>query len=224
MRLLLAEDTVDLSNALCAVLRHDGYEVDAAYDGVQATELIDAGGYDGIILDIMMPRKDGMQVLRELRAMNITTPVLMLTAKTELNDKVDGLEAGADDYLTKPFAMRELLARVHSMTRRAGDYSDKELRFGSLTLRSGTYELSAENSVRLSVKEFELMRALMLAGGRELGARYLFDNVWGGEKDASPDVVRVYISFLRTKLASVSADCVIRGEKDGPFCLARTGV
>ena len=147
MKLLLAEDTLDLNRVITAGLKHSGFEVDQAYDGEQALNYIYSSGYDAIILDIMMPKKDGLEVLRELRNSNIVTPVLMLTAKSEIDDRVEGLDAGADDYLSKPFAMKELFARVRAMTRRKKEYSDAVLNFGDFTLDSETFELRSENSI-----------------------------------------------------------------------------
>lgn len=219
MKLLLAEDTQDLNHALVTVLRYQKYDVDPAYDGEEAMNLIEKNGYDGIILDIMMPKKTGLEVLKEMRARNITTPVLLLTAKSEVDDRVQGLDAGADDYLTKPFAMKELLARVRSLVRRGREYNSKEFHFGDLVLKSESLELTSENTVRLSMKEFELMQQLMLNEGKELSTEYLLEHIWGEEPDAGPDTVWLYINFLRGKLASVSSSATITGESGGSFAL-----
>ena len=162
MKLLLAEDTRDLNQALTAILEHEGYQVDPVFDGAAALEKLLASPYDAAVLDIMMPKMDGIEVLREIRKVHILTPVLLLTARAEIDDRVAGLDAGADDYLTKPFAMKELLARVRALTRRKSSYGTKELAFADVRLDADTFELSAENSVRLSLKEFELMQALIL--------------------------------------------------------------
>jgi DNA-binding response OmpR family regulator len=219
MRLLLAEDTVDLSRAEVAVLSHEGYDVDPAYDGEQALEMIQAGAYDGVILDIMMPKKDGLEVLTEMRKRGITSPVLLLTAKAEVDDRVTGLDLGADDYLTKPFAMKELLARVRSMTRRKTDYSAKELSIGDVRLNSDSFELVSENTVRLSIKEFELMQALILNSDRPLATDYLISRIWATEPDANADTVWLYISYLRNKLESIDSRVRITGERGGSFTL-----
>ena len=166
MKLLLAEDTHDLNRAISAVLTHEGYSVDSVYDGMKAYESIKENSYDGIILDIMMPKMNGLEVLTEIRKNRITTPVLLLTAKAEIDDRVNGLDAGADDYLTKPFAMKELMARVRSLTRRRNDYASRDLHFEDLILRADSFELSAQNTVRLSIKEFELMQTLILHAGK----------------------------------------------------------
>ena len=162
MKILLAEDTRDMNHVLTAALTHEGYDVDSAFDGEEALDFVRTNGYDAMVLDIMMPKKDGLQVLKELREENIVTPVLLLTAKAEVDDRVNGLDAGADDYLTKPFAMKELLARVRAMTRRKTEYAAKKLQYGDFSLDDEKFELSCENSVRLSVKEFELLQALKI--------------------------------------------------------------
>ncbi len=219
MKIMLAEDTRDLNRALTAVLNHEQYEVDSAFDGVEAMEYIMKNTYDVIILDIMMPYKDGLTVLRELRAMNITTPVLMLTAKAEIDDRVTGLDAGADDYLTKPFAMKELMARVRSLSRRYSASATKELRYEDIVLNTDSFELSSGNSVRLSAREFELMQILILNSGRELDTKYLLEHVWGGEEDAQPDTVWLYISYLRGKLQAIDSKTEITGKRGGSFRL-----
>lgn len=219
MKILLAEDTRDMNHVLTAALTHEGYDVDSASDGEEALNYVKTNGYDAMILDIMMPKKDGLQVLRELREANIVTPVLLLTAKAEVDDRVEGLDAGADDYLTKPFAMKELLARVRAMTRRKTEYAAKKLRFGDFSLNDENFELSCENSVRLSVKEFELLQALILNQGHEVSTQYLLEHVWEGMEEAGPDTVWLYISYLRGKLSSVASGVKIAGEKGGNFLL-----
>lgn len=220
MKVLLAEDTVDLNNALTMVLRHEGYDVDSTLDGEQATEKLGEDAYDCIILDVMMPKKDGIQVLRDLRAMNIITPVIMLTAKSEIEDRVAGLDAGADDYLTKPFAIKELLARVRALTRRKTEYSSADLSFGDVSLHSASFELSSENSVRLSIKEFELMQTLMLSTGHSVGPKYLVEHVWDNDGDAGDDTVELYISYLRRKLKAIASSVTIDGNNDEGYCLS----
>jgi len=214
-KLLLAEDTRDLNRALTTVLEHEGYEVVAAYDGEEALEHLSQETFDGVVLDIMMPKKDGLQVLSEMRRDGIYTPVLLLTAKAEVDDRVMGLDAGADDYLTKPFAMKELLARVRSMTRRRGDYASQRISFEDISLDGQTFELSAGNAVRLSVKEFELMQALMLNAGRTLSDSFLLSHVWSKEPEADKDTVRLYVSYLRGKLKSVGSSVTIRSSDTG---------
>ncbi|MCR5638678.1 MAG: response regulator transcription factor [Lachnospiraceae bacterium] len=221
MKLLLAEDTKDLNRAVSAILAHDGFEVDSTFDGEEALEHIKNNTYDGIILDIMMPKMDGLEVLRELRNLNIMTPVMLLTAKAEVDDRVNGLDAGADDYLTKPFAMKELLARIRAMTRRKSDYTQKQLTFSDVTLSSGNFELKCENTVSLSNKEFELMQLLILNAGKDLDNNYIIERVWPDNEKADENIVYLYISYLRGKLESVASRTQIVGDKGGSYCLVR---
>ena len=218
MKILLAEDTADLNKVICAVLAHEGYDVDPAFDGEEAMEHINKEGYDCMILEIMMPKKDGIEVLREVRAKNILTPVIMLTAKSEIDDRVAGLDAGADDYLSKPFAMKELLARVRAMTRRKTEYTQKDLTFNDVQLHSQTFELASENSVRLSVKEFELMQLLMLNKDRAVSIEYIMDQIWSREPDVQPDTVWLYISYLKRKLKAIASETEITGERHCARC------
>ena len=223
MKILLAEDTRDMNHVLAAALTHEGYDVDSAFDGEEALDFVRTNGYDAMVLDIMMPKKDGLQVLKELREENIVTPVLLLTAKAEVDDRVNGLDAGADDYLTKPFAMKELLARVRAMTRRKTEYAAKKLQYGDCSLDAEKLELSCENSVRLSVKEFELLQALILNQNHEVSTQYLLEHVWDGAEEAGPDTVWLYISYLRGKLRSVASNVEIEGERGSSFRLTEAG-
>ncbi len=222
MKLLLAEDERELSRAVCTVLGHFGYETDAAYDGEEAAALAAGNSYDCILLDIMMPKKDGITVLQEIRQSGNVTPVILLTAKSQVEDRVDGLDAGADDYLTKPFAVKELVARVNSLLRRAGAYTPTKLTMGNVQLNTEEQELSAVNSVRLSRKEAQLMQLLLLNQGKSFTTQELYERVWHDEPEGSLDLVWVYISYLRKKLSAIAADLQIEGEKDGSFRL-RTG-
>lgn len=204
-KLLLAEDTHDLNRALTMVLEHEGYEVTSVYDGEEAANRLANDSFDGAILDIMMPKRSGLEVLAQMRSEGNYTPVLLLTAKAEIDDRVAGLDAGADDYLTKPFAMKELMARVRSMTRRISDYGSQHLTYEDLTLDAETFELSSANAVRLSVKEFALIHTLVLNAGRDLSIDYLLGHVWDQEPDAGEDMVRLYVSYLRDKLKWVGS-------------------
>lgn len=218
-RLLLAEDTRDLNRALTTVLEHEGYEVTSAFDGEEALAHIEKERFDVLVLDIMMPKKDGLQVLSQIRSEGNVAPVLLLTAKAEVDDRVTGLDAGADDYLTKPFAMKELLARVRSMTRRREDYEGQPLSFEDILLNGQTFELSAANAVRLSVKEFELLQTLMMNTDHELTVDYLLGRVWHKESDAQEDTVRLYVSYLQSKLKWVGSHVTICAS-DGGYRLA----
>ena len=220
MKILLAEDTKDLNRAVTAILTHEGYDVTSAYDGQEASDYLQQDSFDVIILDIMMPKKDGLQVLQELRGHGIVTPVRMLTAKTEVDDRVTGLDMGADDYLTKPFAMKELIARVRSLTRRMRDYNDDHIQYADITLDSASFELTSGNTVRLSIKEYELMRTLILNKDVDLSTQYLIEHVWKNE-DAQADTVWLYISYLRAKLMSIGSSVQINGQRGGSFRIAQ---
>ncbi len=217
MKILLAEDTQDLNRNITTILKTQDYDVDNVFDGEEACEHINTDSYDCIILDIMMPKKDGISVLKEIRARHIVTPVLLLTAKAEIDDRVDGLDAGADDYLSKPFAVKELLARVRALMRRQSVGADEEISMGNVLLTPSTQSLSARSSVRLSNKEFELMSVLLLNQDVELSTEQLLDRVWKVEGDANEDTAWLYISYLKRKLDMIGADISISGEKGGSF-------
>lgn len=219
IRLLLAEDTRDLNRALVTVLEHEGYEVTPTYDGAEALEQLEREPFDVIVLDVMMPKLTGLEVLAQLRQSGIVTPVLLLTAKAEIDDRVAGLDAGADDYLTKPFAMKELLARVRTLTRRAA-IDHGALTFDDLTLDVGSNELRAQNSVRLSVKEFELMQVLLRNPTYKLGTDYLLGSVWADEEDADVDTVELYISYLVGKLKWAGSSVMVVGSSGEGWRLA----
>ncbi len=220
MRLLLAEDEQDLSKALCAILKHNNYSVDAVYNGQDALDYGLCENYDGIILDIMMPKKNGIEVLTELRKSGVDTPVLILTAKSEVDDKILGLDSGADDYLTKPFAMGELLARIRALTRRKADFTPNLLTSGNLSLNRESFELSVEEeSIRLGNKEFQMMEMLMSNPGRLISTEQFMERIWGYETEAEINVVWVYISYLRKKLASLKANLEIKAVRGVGYTL-----
>lgn len=219
MKILLAEDTKDLSYAVSVLLTREGYEVDAVYDGQEALNNILTNGYDAVILDIMMPKMDGISVLTEMRSRHIITPVMLLTAKADIDDRVAGLDAGADDYLPKPFAMKELLARVRAMLRRGTDYSSDMLTYNDLKLNGTDLTLSSNNTVRLSLKEYELMRELMQNPDTPLSTSWLIEKVWKNESDCGEDTVWLYISYLKNKLRAIVSPVSIMGDKGGEFTL-----
>jgi len=221
MKILLAEDEKALSDAEVAVLRHFGYEVTPAYDGEAAWESAQADSYDCIVLDIMMPKMDGIEVLKKIRASGDVTPVIMLTAKTEVDDRITGLDAGADDYLTKPFAMGEFLARIRSMTRRAGAFTPKELKLGNVILNVAEQELSSASAIRLGSKEMKLMKFLMQNEGKELSTDEILARVWDDEPDVSRDIVWMYISFLREKVEAIHGNVEIDGTEGGSYKIVR---
>ncbi len=214
MRLLLAEDEQELSRALVALLKHNHYSVDAVFNGQDALDYLETENYDGAILDIMMPKMDGLTVLKKIRASGNSVPVLLLTAKSEIDDRVNGLDSGADDYLTKPFAMKELLARIRAMTRRQTETTDSILRFGNLSLDRTTFQLaSPKASCRLGNKEFQMMEMLMIRPGQVISADQFMDKIWGFDSEAEQNVVWTYLSYLRKKLTMLGASVSIKATR-----------
>ncbi len=206
MKILLIEDETLLVDSIAAILRGKGFEVETVYDGESGAQYAELGVYDLLILDVMMPKMDGYTVARQVRAKHLGTPILMLTARSSLEDRITGLNAGADYYLTKPFDMRELLACINALLRRQGAQVD-EVTFGNtaLDLASATL-ICSTNSIPLSSKEFDIMRALLQSGGRNLTKEVLLARVWGYDSDAVENNVEVYIGFLRKKLASIGSN------------------
>ena len=220
MRLLLAEDEKDLSRALCAILKHNNYSVDAVYNGQDALDYGLDENYDGIILDLMMPKKNGLEVLRELRSKGISTPVIILTAKSEVEDRILGLDTGADDYLTKPFNMGELLARVRALTRRKSEFSPNVMTFGNISLNRESFELTCgEESLRLGNKEFQMLEMLISNPGRLISTEQFMERIWGYDTDAEINVVWVYISYLRKKLSSLGCNVEIKAVRGVGYTL-----
>ncbi len=220
MKLLIAEDEHEISRALKVILEHNKYTVDVVDNGIDAIDYILGGCYDCIILDIMMPGKDGLQVLQELRAHHVPTPVLLLTAKSELGDRVAGLEAGADDYLPKPFATTELLARVRALLRRSGNYVPDILTVGNLSLNCSTYELSTPGqAVRLNNKEFQLIELFLRNPQKVFSTEQLMERIWSWESDAEINVVWTNIAYLRKKLDLLKATVEIRSIRGVGYCL-----
>ena len=210
MKLLLAEDEKDLSNTIKRVLQINNYDVDAVYNGEDALDMLEYTTYDGVILDVMMPKMDGLTVVKKMRARKDNTPVLILTAKAEIDDKVLGLDLGADDYLTKPFVIKELLARIRALTRRTGDVTTT-LSCGNVTLNPGTFELStSESSVRLTSKEYKLVELLIRNQGVLLSTDKIMNSVWEFDSEAEINVVWVFISAIRKKLEKINANCEIK--------------
>lgn len=220
MRLLLAEDEMALSKALKAILERNNYSVDAVYDGQAALEYLEADNYDGIILDIMMPKIDGITVLKEIRSKGNLIPVLLLTAKSEVDDKVLGLDAGANDYLTKPFHSRELLARIRAMTRAQIAQPNSQLQMGNVTLNRATFELSTPSgSFRLANKEFQMMELMMSNPKNLISSERFMEKIWGYDSEAEINVVWVYISYLRKKLTALHADIQIKATRNAGYSL-----
>ena len=220
MRLLLAEDEEALSKALVTILKHNNYAVDAVFDGQQALDYLECGIYDGLILDLMMPKVDGITVLKTIRRKGNKIPVLILTAKSEVDDKVFGLDCGADDYLTKPFVTKELLARIRAMTRRQSDLQDNALVYGDLRLDRTSFELiSQKGKLLLTAKEFQIMEMFMMNPKCILSAEQLMDRVWGLESETEISVVWTYISYLRKKLKPLDSSVTIRAVRNVGYTL-----
>ncbi|MBQ1895136.1 MAG: response regulator transcription factor [Clostridiales bacterium] len=220
MRILLAEDERSLSRALVAILTRNNYAVDAVYDGDEALAYARTGDYDCVVLDVMMPKKDGFEVLKAIREKGLTVPVLMLTARSEVDDKVEGLDLGANDYLTKPFDTKELLARIRAVTRSVTSAADNNLRYGNLTLNRGTYELSTPaGSVRLAAKEFQMMEYLMSNPGMLISTERFMDKVWGLDFDGDVNIVWTNLSYLRRKLTGIGANVKIKATRNAGYSL-----
>ena len=221
MRILLVEDEVALSDALVQIFHKNKYIVDACYDGESGLDNALSGIYDIIVLDVMLPRMNGLDVLREIRKNKLTMPVLLLTAKDTVQDKVSGLDVGADDYMTKPFSSEELLARIRSLYRRnANVIFENVLTWSDLTLNLSTYELfCGKNSFKLGLKEFSMMELFLKNGSRILSKETLIVKIWGYESDAENNNVEVYVSFLRKKLAHMKSKVAIKTVRGVGYCL-----
>jgi len=218
MRILLAEDELALSKAYAQVLIMQGYEVEQVYDGKAALEAANSDTYDLMIFDVMMPKMSGLEVLKALREAGNTTYVIMLTAMSELDDKIEGLESGADEYLTKPIPLKELAARVRSLERRIDtNYNENVLTFGSVKLNVSQQELSAKNSIILAGKETKLMEVLMLNKNKKLSTEYIYNHVWSKDDDSDTGYVWIYISYLKQKLKAINANVDILGEENREF-------
>lgn len=214
MRILIVEDEISLAEAVTAILKKEQYFVDAVYDGMDGLDYALSGIYDLILLDIMLPKMNGLDVLKEIRKNNISTPVMLLTARSEVNDKIKGLDCGADDYLTKPFNKGELLARVRALTRRKGEIPSNELVFGDLTLNQSTYELICGNlNVKLGAKEFKIMQMLMFAPKSIISKDEFIEKIWGYDSEAEYNSIEVYISFLRKKLGAIKSSVQIKASR-----------
>lgn len=219
MRILLAEDERALSKAIIKIFEKNNYSADAAYDGEEALAYLESGCYDVAVLDIMMPKTDGITVLKKIRAAGNNIPVLMLTAKSDIEDRVLGLDSGANDYLPKPFDTRELLARIRSITR-TKTQADTKLNVGNITLDRATYELSSPaGSFKLANKEFQIMEYLMINPSRVLSTDMLMEKIWGWDNEAEINVVWAYISYLRKKLSVLGANIQIKSSRNAGYSL-----
>jgi DNA-binding response OmpR family regulator len=223
MRILLAEDESSMARALTTILTRNNYSVDCVGDGEAAVTYVRTGDYDAIIMDIMMPKMDGITALKEIRAKGNVTSVMLLTAKSEIDDKVDGLDSGANDYLTKPFSSRELLARLRAITRQPAASGDNILRFANLTLDRASFELSTPTGkFRLAGKEFQMIELLMSNPGVLISTDRFMDKIWGLDSDADINVVWTYLSYLRKKLAALDAHVIIKATRNAGYSLEET--
>ena len=223
MKILFAEDDRDISKAVVTLLERSSYTVDAVYNGIDALDYATEGDYDIIVLDIMMPKMDGITVLKNIRKEGISVPVLMLTAKSELDDKIEGLDSGADDYLTKPFAMKELLARVRSITRRQGEVAGQTLSYNDLKLDRSSFSMSCgDESISLPNKEFQMMEMMMTNPGQIFSQDQFMDRIWGLDSDTDFSVVWVYVSYLRKKLKNIGSNVTIKATRNVGYSLDYT--
>ena len=219
MRLLLAEDERSLSKAIATILQKNHYSVDTVYDGEDALAYMKSTSYDGVILDIMMPKMDGIAVLKQVRESGIRTPILILSVKSEIDDKVLGLDSGANDYLTKPFSAKELLARLRVLTRAVGTQTSC-LHVGNVTLDCATFELTTQQgSYKLANKEFQMLEMLMRNPRHLISTERFMEAIWGYDSEAELNVVWVYISYLRKKLAALNANVQIKAQRNSGYSL-----
>lgn len=222
MRLLIAEDEPDLAEVLCAFFEKNRFSVDTVNDGFSAYEYASSGEYDAIVLDVMMPKMNGVDVLRKLREEGIKTPVMMLTAKAQKDDRITGFNAGADDYMPKPFEPDELICRVRAMLRRGGGYMPDVLSFGSVSLDTSSGMMTGSGgSVRLSGREFQLMEMFMRSPGVVFSADRIMEKIWGWDSDAEINVVWVHISNLRKKLRSIGSDVTVHASRGLGYMLEK---
>ena len=222
MRILLAEDERDLSRALVALFQKNKYSVDVAHDGEQALKLFETGSYDCAVLDIMMPKVDGLTVLKTIRSRGDKIPVIILTAKTEMDDMIEGLDSGADDYLTKPFSVKELLARIRAITRRVTDSGNSILTFEGLSLNRANYILSTQDGeIRLTGKEYQMMEMLLSGVGKVVSTTTFMEKIWGFDSETDMSVVWVYVSYLRSKLKKLKAKVEIKAMRNEGYSLEK---
>ncbi len=221
MKILIAEDEEQMLRVLSTALTREGYDVDLAHNGQEAVDLAMKNPYDVMVMDIMMPVKTGLEAVAEIRQSGNQSHIIMLTAMSEVDDRVTGLDAGGDDYLTKPFSLKELLARLRSMARRVDTtFTSNVLTVGTVTLNVGEQELASKNTIRLAGKESKMLEFFMLNMGKKLSTEQLFNHVWSAEKndgDTDSGYVFIYVSYLRQKLKAVGANLSIIGDQNGDF-------
>lgn len=222
MNILLVEDEKPLALALSEILRQNKYQVETVFDGLSGYEFAICGSFDLVILDIMLPKMNGIEVLKKIREKKLSIPVLLLTAKDEIEDKVSGLDCGADDYMTKPFSKSELLARIRALSRRKGELLDEEIVYNDIVLKLKRNELVCEeNVVKLSLKEFKIIDFFMKNPEQIITKERLIEKIWGDDSDAEYNNVEVYISFLRKKLQFINAKTEIRTSRGVGYLLEK---
>ncbi len=222
MKILLCEDDKKISKALVKIFELNNYSVDAVYDGEEAVLYIESLEYDAVVLDIMMPKKDGISVLKQVREKGNTVPIIMLTAKSTIDDKVTGLDFGANDYLTKPFDTKELLARIRAITRTPTDSTTSKLTYGNVSLNRKTFELATDKAFfKLAGKEFQMMEMLMINEGVMISTERFLDKIWGYDSDVEINIVWVYIAYLRKKLTLLNADVKISAVRNTGYYLEK---
>lgn len=222
MRILLAEDERALSRALVTIFTKNNYSVDVVYNGEDAVNYIESNIYDIAILDIMMPKLDGLSALKQIRANKIKTPIIMLTAKDEVEDIEQGLDLGADDYVTKPFSVKELLARIRAVSRRGVISSEPNLEFGELILSRTDFTLSSpKGSLRLPNKEYQMIEMLMISPGKVISSERFMEKIWGYDSETEINVVWVYLSYIRKKLATLTDSVEIRAMRNSGYYLTK---
>lgn len=222
MNILLVEDEKPLALALSEILRQNKYQVETVFDGLSGYEYAICGSFDLVILDIMLPKMNGLEVLKKIREKKLSIPVLLLTAKDEIEDKVSGLDCGADDYMTKPFSTSELLARIRALSRRKGELLDEEIVYNDIILKLKRNELVCEeNVVKLSLKEFKIIEFFMKNPEQIITKERLIEKIWGDDSDAEYNNVEVYISFLRKKLQFINAKTEIRTSRGVGYLLEK---
>ena len=223
MRILIVEDEIPLSKVLSEILKKNNYMVDAVYDGADGLDYALSDSYDVILLDIMLPKMDGLAMLNELRRQGRSTPVLLLTAKSEVEDKVKGLDNGADDYLTKPFSTDELLARIRSMSRRKDVFVTDEITFSDITIDKNTLSISTkQDDIKASLKEFQILEMLITNQGQIISKEQFVEKIWGYDFDGEYNSVEVYISFVRKKLTAIGSKVKIKAYRGVGYTLEDT--
>jgi len=220
MRILIVEDEIALSNVLSEILKKNNYAVDAVYDGADGLDYAVSGLYDAILLDIMLPKMNGLEMLKALRSQGHSTPVLLLTAKSEIEDKVKGLDCGADDYITKPFATDELLARVRSVLRRKDVFISSEQSFGDLTIDKNTLKIATKkDEIKMSLKEYQILEMLIVNPNQIISKEKFVEKIWGYDFDGEYNSVEVYISFVRKKLTAIDSKVKIKAHRGVGYSL-----